>query len=174
MELPDCAAFLASLSLSHVALDAATVADLLTVLNTSGRPALLSHLRTAGVQKLADRQKIANRLGRAQRDGFFSVPEEETYSSSSESGGAFAFDPYQYAEVIVPADRAVKGRPRRPRDMGSIDKHLVLGTPLLPLPAAAASPSTLQRAIFAAGCFCAWLRCLCFSCLAFADVPASL
>ena len=157
MQPPDCATFLASLSLSHVVLAQRTVSveKFLAVLTKNGRLALLSHLKSVGVSKLADRQTIANALGRAQRDGFFSMV-EETASSSSEQGGPFAFDPYQYAETLVPAERALKGRPRRTRDMGRVDKHFVLGTPLLALPAAAAaSPSTLHRAVFAAGCFCA-------------------
>lgn len=139
-------AFLSRLELS-VAIDDASLAQLVTELEVNGRPALLSKLRTLGVAKLAERQSLANALGRALREGTFAAPDELV--SLANANSSWDFDPYIYAEVMVPAERAIKGRPRRPTSMGPLERHLVLGAPLLP-PWPQAS---FRRCVFAAGCF---------------------
>ena len=137
-------AFLAPLQLTHLLADLPT---LCTVLETSGRPALLNALKTEyGVTNLGDRQRVANALGRLKREGVFEVPAAS--SSSNETVGAWDFDPYVYAEVMVPPERALPGRPFRQRSMGDVGKHYVLGTPMQP-----PWPTTHRSIVLAAGCF---------------------
>jgi peptide-methionine (S)-S-oxide reductase len=127
--------------------------DLSRVLESRGRVALLARLKELGVTSLSERQKVANGLGCVLREGFDVIndPTDPTGESSTPSDQVNGFDPYMYAEEIVPAARALKGRMRRPQSMGKLEAclHQILGTPLLPpWPAA-----THSLAIFAAGCF---------------------
>lgn len=117
-----------------------------SVLASQGRAALLTRLKSFGVTRLADRQAVANALGRAVREGSFALPDTPEAADSHQFSADF--DPYTYAEVLVPPERALRGRPRRPASMGQLCSHHVLGTPLLP-----PWPSTHRCVVFAAGCF---------------------
>ena len=123
------------------------VDELLLLLEHQGRPTLLASLKAFGVAKLGDRQAVANALGRLLREGTLEIPEAE--ESALEAGQTdFGFDPYIYAETLVPPERALRGRARREMRMGQLKPHRILGTSLLP----PWDPS-YRRAVFAAGCF---------------------
>lgn len=137
--------FISRLHLS-IPVDDATFDELCTCLQVHGRLALLANLKERGMAKLAERQRCANALGRALREHDFTLP--ELHQSEPLPTSALSFDPYIYAETLVPAERAIKGRAFRPRAMGQLEKHLVLSTPLLP-----PWPAAYCRCVFAAGCF---------------------
>ena len=125
--------------------------ELMDVLTHCGRLQLLVRLKELGIP-LPARQKAANEMGRMLREGTadtVGLPVFEVDEASAKATGAFEFDPYTFAEVLVPEKFALKGRPRRSKDMGMLDnQHLVLGTALLP-----PWPSECRTAVFAAGCF---------------------
>lgn len=64
----------ASLSHLHTSLQDKTIDELSAVLRDKGRPAFLRYLRDDGVAKLADRQNLANALGRLLREVARHVP----------------------------------------------------------------------------------------------------
>ena len=63
------AQLLAQAKLEHVEISASMNLAQLTELYDSGRPALLSALKEAGLAKLPERQALANTLGKAARAG---------------------------------------------------------------------------------------------------------
>ena len=152
MGMLDVATLLSRLGLTHLEIHDDDIHSLLVTLEHSGRVALLKTLKASGVSSISERQTLANGLGRYLREGeeAFIVESPPPASSAPSTADAFGFDPYMYAEVLVPRERAVKGRARRPHSMGKLGAHVVLGTPLLP---AWPLPSTHRRAILAAGCF---------------------
>jgi len=115
------------------------------LLGGRGRLALLAELKNRGIAKLSERQYLANALGRALREGTFGV---EVSDNTQIKGETWDFDPYEYAEKLVPASRALEGSPTRPVSLGVLGEHRVLGSSLLP-----PWPSECRRALFAAGCF---------------------
>ena len=144
-DVSDVAEFLNQLKLSHnPSLTGENLCQLLKVLENQGRVALLARLKSLGFAKLVDRQALANALARALREGSFDVPEVDANTMPV----TWDFDPFTYAEVLVPAERALKGRARRPVAMGLLCDHYVLATSLLP-----PWPARHNRAVFAAGCF---------------------
>ena len=120
---------------------------LAAILENDGRPSLLSHLKTLGVTKLSERQKIANALGRGLRDGTFE--HAPAASSSTKSSAPWDFDPYIYNQQLVPIERALAGRARRPKLMGELAAtHRILNNPMEP-----PWPAHCKRTVMAAGCF---------------------
>ena len=152
-------AFLSKLDCTHLS---KLMPALSRKLEKEGRPALLKALKDEhSIANLSQRQQVANALGRFLRDGTVLEPTagtrflcdgtvlEPSAGTTDCIAGPFAFDPYQYAEALVPVERALPGRTRRPRSMGDIaSKHRILGTPMDP-----PWPEPHRRVILAAGCF---------------------
>ena len=132
------------------------IGELCTTLRTAGRLEALKRLKSEPfrVDQLAVRQALANAFGKLLRDG--RLPEAAPASTHA----AFeSFDPYLYAggsgidagaALLVPPERALAGRSHRPRSMGELTTHHVLGTQLLP---EAGWPDGYERAVLGAGCF---------------------
>lgn len=147
------APLLATHDLAHIA---PYIRSLCATLTAEGRPELLRRLKAEPfhVHRLVARQALANALGKLIRDG--RLPEEVPEASSSRP---LDFDPYLYAggtgidagaALLVPAERALAGRPHRLRSMGALTTHHVLGTPLRPVDD---WPECFEVAVLAAGCF---------------------
>ena len=87
-QLTGLPALLGEASVAHLipALETECHENCYAILDSGGRPALLAHLKACGVERLADRQAVANALGRARREGRMpglTVPADEKESEAA-------------------------------------------------------------------------------------------